>query len=67
MHESITMAEVGFMLKVSGSKMATPLAPPKPGSTPMSTPSTMPITINIRFMGVETTAKPCNRALISSI
>ena len=39
------IAEVGFMLKVSGSRMATPLAPPRPGSTPMSTPSVMPISM----------------------
>ena len=37
------IAEVGGMLKVSGSRIATPLAPPRPGSTPMITPSTMPI------------------------
>ena len=39
------IAEVGGMLKVSGSRIATPLAPPRPGSTPMITPSTMPITM----------------------
>ena len=31
--------------KVSGSRMATPLAPPRPGSTPMRTPSMMPISM----------------------
>ena len=36
------IAEVGGMLKVSGSRMATPLAPPRPGSTPMITPRMMP-------------------------
>ena len=36
------IAEVGDMLNVSGSRIATPLAPPRPGSTPMITPSTMP-------------------------
>ena len=39
------IAEVGGMLKVSGSRMATPLAPPSPGSTPMITPSMMPISM----------------------
>ena len=39
------MAEVGGMLKVSGRRIATPLAPPRPGSTPMITPSTMPTNI----------------------
>ena len=36
------IAEVGDIEKVSGSRIATPLAPPRPGSTPMMTPSTMP-------------------------
>src|SRR5688572_10505408 len=67
MHESITMALVGDMLKVSGSRMATPLAPPRPGSTPISTPSTMPMNISSRFIGVEMTAKPWKRELISSM
>jgi hypothetical protein len=31
MHESITIAEVGDIVKVSGSRIATPLAPPEPG------------------------------------
>ena len=52
------IAEVGDMLKVSGSRMATPLAPPRPGSTPTMTPSTMPTTISIRLNGCATTAKP---------
>ena len=32
------IAEVGDMAKVSGSRIATPLAPPRPGSTPISMP-----------------------------
>jgi hypothetical protein len=67
MHDSITMAEVGDIVKVSGSRIATPLAPPRPGSTPISTPSVMPTNIRPMFMGVSTTAKPCIRALSSSI
>ena len=39
------IAEVGGIEKVSGSRIATPLAPPRPGSTPMITPSVMPIII----------------------
>src|ERR671913_412834 len=42
MHESITIAEVGDIVNVSGRRIATPLAPPRPGSTPISTPRTMP-------------------------
>ncbi len=36
------IAETGDMEKVSGNRIATPFAPPRPGSTPMSTPSAMP-------------------------
>ena len=39
------MAEVGFIENVRGSKMAMPLAPPRPGNTPISTPRVMPINI----------------------
>jgi hypothetical protein len=67
MHESITMAVVGDMLKVRGSRIATPLAPPSPGSTPISTPSTMPTSIRSRFIGVMMTLKPWKRALSSSM
>ena len=52
------IAEVGDMLNVSGSRIATPLAPPRPGSTPMMTPSTMPTTISTMLNGCSTTAKP---------
>jgi hypothetical protein len=45
MQDNRMMAEVGGMLKVRGSRIATPLAPPRPGNTPMTTPSTMPITM----------------------
>ena len=61
------IAEVGDMPKVSGSRIATPLAPPRPGSTPIRTPSRMPITISIRLNGWITTEKPWNRLAISSI
>ena len=36
------MAEVGDMPKVNGSRMATPLAPPRPGSTPIRMPRSRP-------------------------
>src|SRR5215217_6902602 len=65
MHESITIAEVGDIVNVSGSRIATPLAPPRPGSTPISTPSVMPISMRSMFMGVRMTLKPWNKALIS--
>ncbi len=52
------IAEVGDMVNVSGSRIATPFAPPSPGSTPMITPSVMPTSISIRLNGVSTTAKP---------
>ena len=52
------IAEVGDMENVSGSRIATPLAPPRPGSTPMMTPSMMPTSITRRLNGWMTTAKP---------
>jgi len=36
------IAEVGSIEKVSGSRMATPLAPPRPGRTPIRTPRMTP-------------------------
>ena len=60
------IAEVGGIENVSGSRIATPLAPPRPGSTPMMTPSTMPTNISRKLNGVSTTAKPWNSALISA-
>ena len=45
------IAEVGDIENVSGSRIATPLAPPRPGSTPMITPSRIPITITSRLNG----------------
>ena len=41
------IAEVGDMVKVKGSKMAMPLAPPSPGNTPIMTPRITPININM--------------------
>src|SRR6266853_2060155 len=42
MHDSMTMADVGSMVKVSGKRIATPFGPPRPGSTPTKIPSTRP-------------------------
>src|SRR6185503_3874875 len=67
MHDSIMIAEVGDIENVSGSRIATPLAPPSPGSTPISTPSVMPTNISATLVGVSTTAKPWINALSSSI
>ena len=55
------------MPKVSGSRMATPLAPPRPGSTPMITPRITPVNISARFFSDIATPKPCASAWISSI
>src|SRR5688572_952911 len=72
MHESRMMAEVCpsgvcAMLKVSGSRIATPFAPPRPGSTPMMTPSSTPMNISARFFSVSATPKPWISDWISSI
>src|SRR5689334_24378797 len=71
MQESRMMAEVAppgvcAMVKVSGSRMATPLAPPRPGSTPMITPRITPMNMNSRFFSENATAKPPARAWISA-
>ena len=55
------MAEVGGIVNVSGSRMATPLAPPRPGSTPMIVPSMMPITATKMLNGVSAMEKPSRR------
>jgi hypothetical protein len=67
MHDNMMMAEVGDIENVRGSKIAMPLAPPRPGSTPMITPRVTPMNISSRLNGVNATAKPWNRAPRSSI
>src|SRR5688500_11084029 len=63
MQESRMMAEVAppgccAIWKVRGSRIATPFAPPSPGSTPISTPRLTPASISIRLNHVRATAKP---------
>jgi hypothetical protein len=67
MHDSMMIADVGFIENVSGSRIATPLAPPSPGSTPISTPSVMPISMKPMLGSVRATAKPPSRFDISSM
>ena len=45
------------MEKVTGSRIATPLAPPSPGSTPMMVPRRMPRTARPRLNGCERNLK----------
>ena len=52
------IADVGVIVKVSGSKIATPLAPPRPGNTPISTPRMMPTNMRSMFIGVKMMLKP---------
>src|SRR6202035_237146 len=59
MLDSITIADVGSMVKVSGSRIATPFGPPSPGSTPTKMPSTSPTIISAIVFHVSSTAKPC--------
>jgi hypothetical protein len=59
-------SQVGGMVKVNGNRIAIPFAPPKPGNTPIITPRVTPTSINSKLKGVIATAKPLNRALISS-
>jgi len=58
MQDSMTMAEVGSIVNVSGSRMATPFGPPSPGSTPTKMPSTSPTIITARIFHVSRTEKP---------
>ena len=60
------MAEVGGMVNVRGSRIATPLAPPRPGRTPMMTPSRMPTSIRAKLYQERATLKPPMSELISS-
>src|ERR1700704_5389122 len=60
MHESITIAEVGSMVKVSGRRIATPFGPPRPGSTPTKMPSTSPTIIRDSVLTVSRTWNPCS-------
>src|SRR5262249_55855613 len=66
MHDSMMMAEVGGIVKVSGRRIATPFAPPRPGSTPMITPSRIPTSINATLYQDNATLKPPISELISS-
>src|SRR6478672_3927266 len=59
MHDSMTIADVGSIVNVSGSRIATPFGPPSPGSTPTNTPSTSPTIISASVFQVSRTAKPC--------
>ncbi len=61
------MAEVGSIVKVSGSRMATPFGPPRPGSTPTKMPSTSPTIISARIFQVIRTLKPYSRRPSASI
>src|SRR5436305_6273227 len=67
MHDSITIAEVGSMVNVSGSRIATPFGPPSPGSTPTKMPSTSPTIISASVFHVRRTLKPCSRRPKASI
>src|SRR4051812_3644996 len=72
MQESRMIAEVCppgccAMENVSGSRIATPFAPPRPGRTPMITPRMIPANISIRLNHDRATAKPPIRDSISCI
>src|SRR6267143_5845160 len=67
MQDSITMADVGSIVNVNGSRIATPLGPPSPGSTPTKMPSTSPTIIKASVFQVSSTVKPCNSRVKASI
>src|SRR5262245_53044112 len=66
MHDSMMIAVVLSIAKVSGMRIATPFAPPRPGSTPMITPRMTPTNIMARLNGVSAMPKPWMRELISA-
>ena len=61
------MAEVGFMPKASGIKMAMPETGPIPGNAPMMVPATTPNVTKIMFMGLNAMENPMLKLLIRSI
>src|SRR5436190_23357618 len=71
MHDSRMIADVVppgtcAIENVSGSRIATPFAPPRPGSTPMITPRMIPANISPTFFSESAMTKPCRSAWISS-
>src|SRR4030095_10329818 len=66
MHESITIADVGSIVNVRGSRIATPFGPPSPGKTPTKMPSRSPTSISASVFQVIKTAKPCRRSVTAS-
>src|SRR3954470_13412778 len=67
MQESITMAVVGSIEKVSGNRIATPFGPPSPGSTPTNMPRIRPTIMNASVFHVIKTVKPCRSRPNASI
>ncbi len=63
----MTMAAVGSIVNVSGSRIATPFGPPRPGSTPTKMPSVRPTIINPRIFQVRSTLKPISSRPKASI
>jgi hypothetical protein len=60
------MPATGFIATVSGMRMATPFAPPKPGRTPTITPRTSPIIAARKFAGCAATLIPIIRLCMFS-
>src|SRR4029434_1322106 len=58
MHDSMTMAEVGSIVNVSGSRIETPFGTPRPGNPPTKMPSTRPTIIRVNVFQVSRTANP---------
>src|SRR5207344_3334394 len=67
MPASMMTALVGFIWKLSGSSMAMVAGGPNPGSTPTTVPRKQPAKHQKMLIGVNATAKPWNRPLITSI
>jgi hypothetical protein len=61
MPASMMSADTGSRYTVTGSRIATPVVPPTPGSTPISRPSTVPRRRNARRPGVASCSNPMDR------
>src|SRR3972149_599859 len=61
------MAEVGGILKVTGMRMATPFAPPRPGKTPTMVPTKSPATNTRMLNGVRAIPRPATRLYNASM
>src|SRR5690625_2771692 len=64
MPASMISAVTGSMVKVTGKRIATPVAEPRPGIIPITVPSTTPMAHHRRFSGLMAVSSPSIRLSI---